>query len=100
MSLVSIQTWVFISFCSPVMPRMAGTSTGVYEFHSMIRGHDVYKTIWTPVIDETLQVMQEGTNEYAVTITKGGCIHCIVEHIPREYAFLNTCHHHMHNRRL
>ena len=36
---------------------------------------------WTPLIDEMLQVVEEDTNEdneYAVTITKGGCI---VRHI-------------------
>ena len=88
------------------MPRMAGTSTGVYEFHTVVRGHHVYKTVWTPVIDETLQVAQEGTsrhNKYTVAISKGGCT---VGHISREilriinYVFLNTWHHHMHNHHL
>ena len=56
---------------------MAGTSTSVYKFHGVVRGHHIYKTVWIPVIDETLQVVQEGTsehNEYAVAIIKGGCI--------------------------
>ena len=29
----------------------AGTSIGV----SMVRGHHIYKTVWIPLIDETLQ---------------------------------------------
>ena len=44
------------------IPGMAGTSTGVYKFHSVVRDHHriyIYKTVWTLVIDETLQVAQE-----------------------------------------
>ena len=38
---------------------MVGNSTGVYEFDSITRGHHIYKTVWTPLINETLQVMQD-----------------------------------------
>ena len=55
------------------VPVLVFTSSIVH----VVRGHHIYKTIWTPVIDETkdetLQVVQEGTSEhdkYAVTITK------------------------------
>ena len=44
----------------------------------------IYKTVWTPLNDKMLRVVLEITNEhdeYAVAITKGGCI---VGHIPRE----------------
>ena len=44
MSAVSIQTLVFISYCSPVQGRMAGASISVYEFNSMVRGQYVYKS--------------------------------------------------------
>ena len=65
------QTPAFI----PWMATMAGTSTScsVYDFDSIVRGHHVYKTIWTPVIYETLQVAREDMNEhdeYAVAITR------------------------------
>ena len=35
---------------------MAGAYTGVYKFTSVVKGHQVYKTVWTPLIDETLIV--------------------------------------------
>ena len=39
---------------------MAGDNTGVYEFDSVVRGLHAYKTVWTPLIDETLQVHHVG----------------------------------------
>ena len=42
---------VLISYCSPVQGRMAGVSTSVYEFDSLVRGQDVYKSAWTSLID-------------------------------------------------
>ena len=65
---------------------MEDASTGVYKFDSVVRGHHIYKykTVWTPFIDETLQMAQEDTNTHgknAVTVIKGGCI---VGHIPRQ----------------
>ena len=39
----------FISYCSPVQGRMAGASTSVYEFDSVVRGQHVYKNSWTPL---------------------------------------------------
>ena len=65
-------------------------SDSVLEFDSVVRGHHIYKAVWTPVIDETLQVAQEGTNEhdeYAVAITKAGYI---VGHVPREISRICT----------
>ena len=34
-----------------------------YEFLSVVRGHHVYKDIWTPVIDEELAIKKEDLNE-------------------------------------
>ena len=50
---------------------MAGPSAGVYKMHSVIRGHHIYKTVWTSLIDETVQVHGAGIDinkhdEYAV----------------------------------
>ena len=30
---------------------MAGASTSVYEFDSVVRGQHVYKSVWTPLTD-------------------------------------------------
>ena len=49
-----------------------------------MRGFHVYKTIWSPVLNEILQTQQEHGNPedcYAVSILKGGVI---VGHVPRE----------------
>ena len=36
---------------------MAGASTDVYEYDSMLRVQHVNKTVWTPLIDETLHAV-------------------------------------------
>ena len=43
MSPASIQTPVFISYCSPVQGRIAGDSTSVYEFDNVVRGQHFIK---------------------------------------------------------
>ena len=35
-------------------------NTDVYKFDSMVRALYVYKTVWTPFIDEILQVHHAG----------------------------------------
>ena len=63
---------------------MAGASTSTYEINSMVQGHHVYKTIWTPLLSEALEVGREDDNdldEYAVAITRR---EVIVGHVPRE----------------
>ena len=35
-----------------------------YEFLLVVRGHHVYKDIWTPVIDEELTIKKEDLNEH------------------------------------
>lgn len=39
---------------------MAGVNIGVCEFDSVVIALDVYKTIWTPLVDETLQLRHVG----------------------------------------
>ena len=51
MSLTSIQTPVLISYCLPVQGKMAGASTSVYEFESVVRGQHIYKSVWTSLTD-------------------------------------------------
>ena len=54
------------------------------EFASVIRGHHVYKSIWTPSIGETLPLDADDGNDhdaYAVGIFKDSTL---VGHAPRE----------------
>ena len=42
-----------------------------FEITSVVRGHHVYKTIWTPVVGEMLLLKTEDNNEhdlYAVAV--------------------------------
>lgn len=55
-----------------------------FSFESVIRGHHIYKSIWTPVIGETLHLEKEEGNAedpYAVAVMRGTTI---VGHAPRE----------------
>ena len=66
------------------MAMAAGDEEAVFHLESTIRGHHVYKTIWTPTVGEALQVVQEPSNShdaYAVAILRDGSI---VGHAPRE----------------
>ena len=44
--------------------RMAGTSTNVYKFDNVVRGHYIYKTLQTPHIDEALQEVWKDANKH------------------------------------
>lgn len=50
---------------------------------SVVRGHHLYKTVWTPVIGELLPLRAEDDNEHddhAVAVVKAGDV---VGHVPR-----------------
>ena len=54
------------------------------EIQSVVRGHHVYKCVWTPVNGEELCVVPEDNNNHdprAVAVMKDGQI---VGHVPRE----------------
>lgn len=57
-----------------------------FDYDSVIRGHHIYKSIWTPVVGETLSLTLDSGNEhdiYAVGLVKDD--HgAIVGHAPRE----------------
>ena len=58
----------------------------VFLFTSVIRGHHVYKSIWTPVMGEVLTVSLEEGNahvRFAVRVKKE---RQIVGHVPREFS--------------
>ena len=51
---------------------------------SVVRGHNIYKEVWRPVIGELLVVLQESSNTHdrrAVAVFKDSVV---VGHIPRE----------------
>ena len=48
---------------------MAGASTGVYEFDSVVRGQHIYKSVWMPLTDKTSKFIMLEDNkrgEYAI----------------------------------
>ena len=55
-----------------------------FRIESTVRGHHVYKSLWTPVIGEELRVQIEDNpfDNFAVAIWKD----VIVGHVPRELA--------------
>ena len=59
---------------------MASEGSKSYEKTSFIRGHDIYKFVWTPFIGEELVVPAEDGNKHAVAVIKNGCV---VGHVPR-----------------
>ena len=62
------------------------SKTYTYEFPSSIRGHHVYKRVWTPVFGEVLKCSIEDDNEedtYAISVVKSGKI---IGHVPKEDA--------------
>ena len=60
----------------------SGSCHASYEKMSVVRGHHVYKVIWTPEVGQVLQVRTEDGNEHAehvVAVIKDGLI---VGHVP------------------
>ena len=58
----------------------------VYLYTDVVRGHHVYKSVWTAVSGEILPLSIEDRNDYdryAVCVKKG---EQIVRHVPREYS--------------
>ena len=57
-----------------------------FVLDSVVRGHHIYKSIWTPFIGEVLRAETEEGNEedrYAVAVLNGGVI---VGHVPRNFS--------------
>ena len=63
---------------------MASSEASLFEFEIVIRGHHIYKGLWTPVLGENLDVQREPSNPYdsrAVSVERSGEV---VGHVPRE----------------
>ena len=59
-----------------------------YQCDSCIRGYHIYRAIWNPTVEETLDCTQESSNprdRYAVSVQKDGQI---VGHLPRKISRL------------
>ena len=66
---------------------MAAVSVLVESFEkaSVVRGHHIYKAVWTPTLGEDLLLEPEDENEhdkYAVSVVRGSDS-CVVGHVPR-----------------
>ena len=73
--------WLWLSLKH--VENMGGVSTD-FSFDSVIRGHHIYKKVWTPSVGEVLLLVKEEGNEhsrFAVSMMKDGFI---VSHAPRE----------------
>ena len=63
---------------------MASQTEETFSVVSVVRGHHVYKSVWTPLLGERLLVRPETGNnhdKYTVSVVKHGGI---VGHLPRE----------------
>ena len=81
------------SFIHTLVVSFMATS---FRIESTVRGHHVFKDVWTPCINEQLQVhIEEGNafDEHAVAVWKDGQA---VGHLPREIA--TTCWHFLRRR--
>ena len=61
-----------------------------FQLEGVVRGHHIYKNVWTPVIGEHLSLQQEPDNSYdsfAVTVMKEGDV---VGRVPRELSYSFT----------
>ena len=55
---------------------MASVSTD-FSFDSLIRGHHIYKNIWTPSVGEVLLLVKQEENEhdcFAISVMKDGLL--------------------------
>ena len=90
----SIQCMYSSHVATRMKKNMTSSSSGVSGaalcvYDSVIRGHHVYKTIWTPYIGETLLAQKDPTNSHdrrAVAIVTPE--RAVVGHVPREIAKL------------
>ena len=60
-----------------------GSNNFSYQKASVVRGHHIYKEIWTPAIGEVLHLREEDDNEHdehAVAVVKASCV---IGHVPR-----------------
>lgn len=69
---------------------MAVCAKKVLFVNSVVRGHHVYKDVWTPFIGEELTVLREPENEYdcfAVSIIlDGSVVGCVPKELSRHFS--------------
>lgn len=82
---VLIWATAFISACPSQVTVIVTWQMEVYEKESVVRGHHVYKAVWTPCNGEILALEPERTNEhdqYAVAVLKDNSHVYVVGHVP------------------
>ena len=55
----------------------------IFEKHSVVTGHHVYKVVWTPIVEQVLHLEAEDGNQrdkYTVAVMKN---YQIIGHVPR-----------------
>ena len=68
---------------------MASQSVSIssFSFVSVIRGHHIYKSVWTPFLGEGLTIQREEPrnrhDRFSVCVMKG---HDVAGHVPREFS--------------
>ena len=50
----SVHSWLMIVYC--IVSVMASQAEETFSFVSVVRGHHVYKSVWTPLLGERLSV--------------------------------------------
>ena len=71
-------------------PARGNASTEELQKDSVVRGHHVYKSVWTPVIGKELYLEPEESNEHdknAMAVRKDGKI---VGHVPHLFSTFRT----------
>ena len=63
----------------PKLVHMASLGSNYYEKVSVVKGHHIYKAIWTPMIGEELPVQSEDNNyhnEHTIAVMMDGLTYC------------------------
>ena len=79
-------------------PSTAATLSHRSVLKSSVRGHHVYKRVWSPCVGESLETFCEEDNErdkHAVAVHLSNCS-TVAGHIPREIT--RTCHFFIKNK--
>ena len=64
---------LFINVMTITLPFVESEEMEDCLYHSIVRGHHVYKSVWTPYIGEVLPVQEELGNEHDSIVAKSHC---------------------------
>ena len=72
------------------MASQEASGSSSYSLQSVVTGHHIYKSVWSPAIGERLPLAREEDNvhdRYAVAVIKN---ECIVGHMPRSISRVSS----------